>query len=482
MAGLFGGGLQRIRRQAGYLAPRIQREDERTTPAPIVQGTQARTRDEAQMGGLIGGSYKSPRAQGWWAEVMSDPFTALGGRAAFDRKYAAQAAEDEARRMAPILAAMTPEMQAVYNANPEKWGEFMAQNYAPQKVTAGDTLIMGGDTSKPFFAPKVGMDGGVPYAQTYGANGLNTRYGPRRPSTPEEIIKQQEARRPRIDNTGQAITATSFGEDGTPTTRVLHRDPQNAGGGPDKPPSGYYFTGNPEQPLAPIAGGPADPKRSGVDVDPKIIAMENTQSGRWMPIQNDFQKIKSEYGRIKAMGQRKDSVGDLALTVSLTKMLDPGSVARESEVEMTQSAAGALQQAAMWGPRLVDGKTKLPDNVRKMMVEAAGEMFGVYEGAYEGLARDMQSRLTQYGLSPERVMVGYEAKAPVKPKAVQTPAMQMGIRAYSKQTGIPVEAISEFLSNPATPQEIAEFNQAMEEAGFGPNQAEALLKALQGGR
>jgi hypothetical protein len=230
MAGLFGGGLQRIRRQAGYLAPRIQREEERTTPAPIVQGTQARTRDEAQMGGLIGGSYKSPRAQGWWNEIMADPFTALlAGRNGLDRKYEAQAAEDEARRMAPILAAMTPEQQAVYNANPGKWGEFMAQNFAPQKVTAGDTLIMRGDTSKPFFAPKVGMDGGVPYAQTYGANGLNTRYGPRRPSTPEEIIKQQEARRPRIDNTGQAITATSFGEDGTPTTRVLHRDPQQSG-------------------------------------------------------------------------------------------------------------------------------------------------------------------------------------------------------------------------------------------------------------
>lgn len=103
MAGLFGGGLQRIRRQAGYLAPRIAREEERTTPAPIVQGTQARTRDEAQMGGLIGGAYKNPAAQGWWAEVMSDPFTALGGRAAFDRKYAAQAAEDEARRMAPQM-------------------------------------------------------------------------------------------------------------------------------------------------------------------------------------------------------------------------------------------------------------------------------------------------------------------------------------------------------------------------------------------
>lgn len=203
MAGLFGGGLQRIRRQAAYLAPRIQRDyqrksgervgvlparEARAMPTPMASSAPAVTAEP--MGGLIGGSYKSPRAQGWWAEVMSDPFTALGGRAAFDRKYAAQAAEDEARRMAPILAAMTPEQQAVYNANPGKWGEFMAQNFAPQKVTAGDTLIMRGDTSKPFFAPKVGMDGGIPYAQTYGDGGLKTNYGTPRQKSYSELTQE----------------------------------------------------------------------------------------------------------------------------------------------------------------------------------------------------------------------------------------------------------------------------------------------------
>lgn len=253
--------------------------------------------------------------------------------------------------------------------------------------------------------------------------------------------------------------------------------PASAQGGGDKPPSGYVFTGNPEQPLAPIKGGPADPMRSGVDVDPKIIAMETAQSAKWIPIQKDFGDIKSQYGRIEALSKRKDSAGDLGLVVSFTKMLDPGSVARESEVEMTQSAAGALQQAAMWGPRLVDGKTKLPDDVRQMFVSAANDMFGVYEDAYDGLARDMQTRATQYGLSPERIMIGYEAKAPVKPKVAQNSAMQMGIRAYAKQSNLPAEAITEFLSNPATPQEMAEFNEA-----FGPGQAEALLKAMQGGR
>jgi hypothetical protein len=144
MAGLFGGGHQRLMRQAAYLAPRIPRE-ERPAPAPIVQGTQARTRDQAQQAGLIGGAYKNPAAQGWWAEVMSDPFTALGGRAAFDRKYAAQAAEDEARRMAPVQERISRFQDALPDRdfvashfNPEEFGKNLAEHAGTQTGTFWD--------------------------------------------------------------------------------------------------------------------------------------------------------------------------------------------------------------------------------------------------------------------------------------------------------------------------------------------------------
>ena len=313
-------------------------------------------------------------------------------------------------------------------------------------------------------------------------DGAFAEYDPTAPAGSRLNLLREQTEQPvkmeqYTDATGQVWDRNPYTGESKKANVPRARVPGEGGGEGNKPPSGYYFTGNPEEPLAPIKGGPADPMRSGVEVDPKIIAMETAQSAKWMPIQKDFGDIKSQYGRIEALSKRKDSAGDLGLVVSFTKMLDPGSVARESEVEMTQSAAGALQQAAMWGPRLVDGKTKLPDDVRNMFVSAANDMFGVYEDAYDGLARDMQTRATQYGLSPERIMVGYEAKAPVKPKVAQDPAMQMGIRAYAKQANLPAEAITEFLSNPATPQEMAEFNEA-----FGAGQAEALLKAIRSGR
>jgi hypothetical protein len=193
------------------------------------------------------------------------------------------------------------------------------------------------------------------------------------------------------------------------------RASSGGGGEGSKPPSGYMFTGNPEQPLAPIKGGPADPMRSGVEVDPKIIALETTQSGKWMPIQNNFQDIADQFGRINTLAKNKNSASDLGLIVSFTKMLDPGSVAREGEVALTQSAAGALDQAAVWIPRLQGGKTLLPDNTRQMYVNAARDMFGAYEKTYQRLAQSTQQRAKEYGLSPERIMLGYEPPPPAPP-------------------------------------------------------------------
>jgi hypothetical protein len=254
------------------------------------------------------------------------------------------------------------------------------------------------------------------------------------------------------------------------------RASSGGGGGSDKPPSGYVFTGNPEQPLAPIKGGPADPMRSGVEVDPRIIALETTQSGKWMPIQSNFQDIADQFGRINTLAKNKNSASDLGLIVSFTKMLDPGSVAREGEVALTQSAASAYDQAMMIIPRWQNGKTLLSDTTRKMYLDAARDMFGTYEKTYQRLAQSTQKRATDYGLSPDRIMTGYEAKAPAG-KTANTPAMQMGVRAYAKQSGLPAEAITEFLANPSTPQEIKEFNDH-----FGEGQAEAILKAMRSGR
>jgi hypothetical protein len=93
---------------------------------------------------------------------MADPFTALlAGRNGLDRKYEAQAAEDEARRMAPQQAWMDeftqglPEQQR-YAAmtNPTELGKALAQTAKPQDMmtVADGAAVFDPNTRAPLFS------------------------------------------------------------------------------------------------------------------------------------------------------------------------------------------------------------------------------------------------------------------------------------------------------------------------------------------
>jgi hypothetical protein len=149
------------------------------------------------------------------------------------------------------------------------------------------------------------------------------------------------------------------------------------------------------------------------------MKMEIDLSNRWAPIQKNYEDIRSQFGRIATLGAQlrpngepfdpaQQAVNDLALVVAFTKMLDPGSVAREGEVELTKKSASLLGEASTWLPRLQKGGTLLPAETRKALVQAATDMMPVYDDAYENMADQNYARVTDYGLEPERVMLGYQ--------------------------------------------------------------------------
>lgn len=152
---------------------------------------------------------------------------------------------------------------------------------------------------------------------------------------------------------------------------------------------------------APATYGP-----SGLNADQ--VRAEREYARDWRGVYDNFSSIRSEFGRIEQMASRRDSAGDLALVVSFTKMLDPGSVAREGEVALTQSAASLLAQAQTFLPRLQQGNTLLPDQVRAQLLSAAQQMYGVYSSAYNRLGQDYYTTAQDYGFDPSRVMRGYD--------------------------------------------------------------------------
>lgn len=150
-------------------------------------------------------------------------------------------------------------------------------------------------------------------------------------------------------------------------------------------------------------GGDGDGDLSNTD-----IRTEMSFGDRWRGVYNNFAEIRNSYERIRSMSGQRNAAGDLALVVSFTKMLDPGSVAREGEVALTQSAASALAQAQNFVPRLQQGNTLLPASVRNQLVAAAQEMYANYEATYNRLGEQYYQTALSYGFDPNRALMGYQ--------------------------------------------------------------------------
>lgn len=176
------------------------------------------------------------------------------------------------------------------------------------------------------------------------------------------------------------------GEDGTvqPTQNIPQRAPISNNGG-----AGYGPGGMPAE----------------------QIRLEREFSREWRGVYQNYSEIRNEFGRIQQMANRADSAGDLALVVSFTKMLDPGSVAREGEVALTQRAASIMAQVQNLPQQWVNGRTLLPPAVRQQLLAAAREMYSVYQGAYNNISQDYEQTAISYGFDPARVMMGYRSPA-----------------------------------------------------------------------
>jgi hypothetical protein len=131
----------------------------------------------------------------------------------------------------------------------------------------------------------------------------------------------------------------------------------------------------------------------------------------------DFRDIQNNMGVIDTVAQRADAQGDLALVVAFTKLLDPGSVAREGEVSLTQSTASTVQQASNWLNRLRDGNTVLPVEVRQAFVEASRDLAGQYQRSFDARRQEFAGIARDFNLNPDRVTVGGSAAQSTPPQA-----------------------------------------------------------------
>jgi hypothetical protein len=143
------------------------------------------------------------------------------------------------------------------------------------------------------------------------------------------------------------------------------------------------------------------------------------------PIYKAHQEMQSAYGQIGQALKQASPSGDLAAATKIMKLLDPGSVVRESELGMAMAATGMMDRITSYAGNVLNG-TKLTTQQRKDFQQLADalmttsvDQFNVKHGEYMKLGSD-------YGLNASRAL-GAPAK-PVGPAAKPSgkPAATMG--------------------------------------------------------
>jgi hypothetical protein len=130
------------------------------------------------------------------------------------------------------------------------------------------------------------------------------------------------------------------------------------------------------------------------------------------PVYKAFNEMQSAYGQITDSLKKGSPAGDLAGATKFMKLLDPGSVVRESELAMAMSATGLLDRATNYAEMVISG-TKLTPAQRKDFQDLADKLYGTAATTYNQKRSEFATQGSQYGLNADRAL-GAPAKLPKK--------------------------------------------------------------------
>jgi hypothetical protein len=120
----------------------------------------------------------------------------------------------------------------------------------------------------------------------------------------------------------------------------------------------------------------------------------------------EFIKVRDAYARVLASAKNPTASGDLALIFNYMKMLDPGSVVRESEFATAARAGsfGDRVQAAVEG---VSKGTRLSETMRGDFVDRSKKLFATALEQQESLETQFKAMAQRRNLDVERAVPDY---------------------------------------------------------------------------
>jgi|688.fasta_scaffold09733_19 hypothetical protein len=186
-----------------------------------------------------------------------------------------------------------------------------------------------------------------------------------------------------------------------------------------------YLTG---QPLA--GTGPAGTSKVGeyrqqiatkVDVKP-VIDMTGGQAGftnlmaigskfKAEPIYKDFSDMETAYSQVVSSLKQGTPIGDVAGATKVMKLLDPGSVVRESELGIAMAAGGRMDRLQNYFSNMLSGQ-KLTPTQRDDFERLSNELYAAAGQAYNKKRAEYQQFGEAYGFKNLDTVLGAPATVP----------------------------------------------------------------------
>jgi hypothetical protein len=124
-----------------------------------------------------------------------------------------------------------------------------------------------------------------------------------------------------------------------------------------------------------------------------------------------FNEMKTSFGQINAGLNTKSAAGDLTAATKFMKLLDPGSVVRESELYLAMDATGVLDKATNYYARLARGE-KLTPSQREDFRNVANQLFKAAENTKLNYDKQYEEIAKANNLDPSKIIVNYKPTQP----------------------------------------------------------------------
>lgn len=149
----------------------------------------------------------------------------------------------------------------------------------------------------------------------------------------------------------------------------------------------------------------AKAKRGAVDVGGEQKVRKEFQA-----LTSDFRQVRDAFTRIESSAKDPSAAGDLALIFNYMKVLDPGSVVRESEFATAQNSAGVPDRIRNVYNKVLSGQ-RLGVEQRKDFVGRGRQLYTGRLKQYQKTENQFRALSERSGLNPENVVLDLEKPA-----------------------------------------------------------------------